>query len=269
MGEAVTAYLAAKDDMASIGRAKQAWGAAAPFWANLPISRVDEQTPVDYRERRSHCAAVTVRNELAVIRAALNWCERKKLLRKAPFVAMPRLPQTTIGHLSKPQFRKLLKGVVRPHVRLFMQLAVATGARSNALLDLTWAQVDLDRGIINLNPRDRIQTAKYRAVVPINAQLREALTDAKVGALSDYVIEHGRDRVGSIKKGFAAACERSGVKAHPHMLRHSAAVWMAEDGHAMSVIAQYLGHTDSRITERVYARFSPSFLASAAESLTY
>ena len=32
---------------------------------------------------------------------------------------------------------------------------------------------------------------------------------------------------------------------------------MAEAGVPMSVIAQYLGHSDSRLTERVYAQYSP------------
>ena len=59
------------------------------------------------------------------------------------------------------------------------------------------------------------------------------------------------------------------MKATPHMLRHSAAVWMAEAGQPMHVIAQYLGHTDSRITQRVYARFSPTLLRGASEALIY
>ena len=53
------------------------------------------------------------------------------------------------------------------------------------------------------------------------------------------------------------------------MRRHSAAVWRAEAGVPMMQIAQFLGHTDSRITERTYARFAPEFLALAAESLTW
>lgn len=269
VGEAVALYLSAKRDMASIKRAQVAWKAAAPFWAKLPIARVDEKAPLDYRERRAHCAAVTVRNELAVIRAALNWAKKKRLIKDAPFIEMPSFPSAEIGHLTKVQFRKLLAGCVRPHVKLFMQLAVATGARSNALLDLTWGQVDFDREVIRLNPRDRVQTAKYRAVVRMNQQIAATLKTAKEGALSEYVIEHGRERVGSIKKGFAAACERSGVQAHPHMLRHTAAVWMAEAGEPMNVIAQFLGHTDSRITERVYARYSPAFLSRAASALEY
>lgn len=269
MGEVVASYLHAKADIASIKRARVAWKAAAPFWDRLPVSRIDVQTAKAYREKRSHCKAITVRNELAVIRAALNWAEKNSLIGKAPFIQMPPIPASNVGHISKAEFRRLLDSSIAPHVRLFLQLAVGTGARTNALLDLTWDRVDFDRNVIILNPIERVQTSKYRATVPINTQLRAALADAKEGALSDFVIEHGRERVASIKNGFAAAARRAGLKVTPHMLRHSAAVWMAEENVPFSQIAQFLGHTDSRITERTYARFSPSFLANAAEALTW
>jgi len=35
----------------------------------------------------------------------------------------------------------------------------------------------------------------------------------------------------------------------------------------MEEIAQYLGHSNTKVTERVYARFSPDFLQSAASAL--
>ena len=269
VGQAVEAYLSGKADMLSIKRAQVAWKAARSYWDVLPIARVDVKVAQSYRLTRSHCRAITVRNELAVIRAALNWCVKNKMLTVAPFVPMPPLPRSTVGHLSKAEFRLLLEGAKRPHVKLFLMLAVATGARTNALLDLTWDRVNFARGIITLNPIERIQTSKYRATIPMNGQIRAALLEAKEGALSDYVIEHGREKVGSIKRGFAGASDRSGIIATPHMLRHSAAVWMAEAGVPMTEIAQFLGHTDSRITERTYARFSPEFLARAADALTW
>ncbi|WP_246152584.1 tyrosine-type recombinase/integrase [Sphingomonas montanisoli] len=264
-------YIEQKAEIRSIERARQAWRQAGPFWSAIPIGRVDKMMARDYRDHRSHCKAVTVRNELAIVRAALNLCEEDKLIAKAPFVQMPSLPQNGVKHLTKDQFRKLIAGTEKgaPHIALFMQLAIATGARMAAILELKWDQVKLDSGRIFLNPEDRIATSKGRATVPINDQLRPALEAAKVAATSDYVIEHNGKRVGSIKTAWNAAARRSGVKATPHMLRHSAAVWMAEAGQSMDVIAQFLGHTDSRITQRVYARFSPDFLRGAAEALTY
>lgn len=269
VGEAVKAYLVAKEHIASHKRATVAWKAAEPFWGKLPVARVDIETAQAYRTKRPHCKAITVRNELAVIRAALNWCEKNKLIGKAPFIEMPSIPASNVGHLSKAEFRRLLENAQAPHIKIFLQLAVGTGARTNALLDLTWDRVDFDRNVIILNPQDRVQTSKYRATVPMNAQLRAALLEAKEGAMSDYVVEHGRERVASIKNGFKAAARRAGLAATPHMMRHSAAVWMAMENIPFAQIAQFLGHTDSRITERVYSRFSPSFLANAAEALTY
>lgn len=271
MGEAVRYYLAKKADIITIGRVQVAWKAAEPFWGTIPIGRVDKEMARDYRDARAYCAAVTVRNELAVIRAALNLCEQDKLITKAPFVQMPRLPQAPVRHLTKAQFRRLRDGTEKggPHIRLFMELAVATGARMAALLELTWDRVDLAERRIELNPAERVQTSKGRPVVPINGQLLASLTEARSAATSQYVIEHNGKRVGSLKTGWNAAVRRSGVKATPHMLRHSAAVWQAEAGVPMGQIARYLGHTDSRITERVYARFSPEFLRGASEALTW
>ena len=64
------------------------------------------------------------------------------------------------------------------------------------------------------------------------------------------------------KRGLKAAGATIGRRdVSPHMLRHSAAVWLAEDGHGMEEIAEFLGHSDTKVTTRVYARFSPTHLA--------
>lgn len=271
MGEAVAYYLKQKAEMPSIKGATASWTCAKPYWNAIPIGRVDKEMARDYRDHRSHCRAVTVRNELSVIRAALNLCEQDKLIDKAPFVKMPSIPQSGIRHLTRAQFAKLLVGAEKgaAHIALFMKLAISTGARVTALLELTWGQVDMAANRIYLNQQDRVQTSKGRATVPMNDKLRAAMAEAKLAALTDYVIEHNGARVGSIKTAWNAARRRSGIKATPHMLRHSAAVWLAEAGEPMTVIAQYLGHTDSRITEKTYARFSPEYLKGASEILAW
>ena len=37
----------------------------------------------------------------------------------------------------------------------------------------------------------------------------------------------------------------------------------------MEEIASYLGHSDVKVTRSIYARFSPEYLAGAAEALNY
>jgi len=55
--------------------------------------------------------------------------------------------------------------------------------------------------------------------------------EARKGALSPFVVEWAGSRVKSIKKGIKTAGASIGhPDASPHMLRYSAAEWLAEDG---------------------------------------
>lgn len=51
------------------------------------------------------------------------------------------------------------------------------------------------------------------------------------------------------------------------VLRHTAGVYMAEAGVPMEEISQYLGHTSTKVTERVYARYSPEYLRNASNAI--
>ena len=110
-------------------------------------------------------------------------------------------------------------------------------------------------------------TNKGRATVPINETALQALSEARQTATCDYVIEWGGQKVASVKKGIEGAARRAGLKCTPHVLRHSAACLMAEARTPMTEIASYLGHKDSRTTERVYAKYSPDYLRGAADAL--
>ena len=264
VGEIMTAYLAATDSATGNKRQREAWKAAAPFWQRVRPGLIDAAMCRSYALQRKR-AANTLRNELAAIRSGLKWA-------KVPHATMwmPPIPESSVEHLSKPQFRRFLAGCTAPHVKLFAALAVATGGRSTALRELQWSNVDLDRRQINLNPRGRVQVAnKGRATVPINDQLHALLIDARAAAQTPFVIEYQDKPIASIKTAFAAASTRSRVRCTPHMLRHSAAVWMAEERTPMEEIARYLGHKNIAITVAVYARFNPEYLQKAAGALTW
>lgn len=162
----------------------------------------------------------------------------------------------------------MIDAVNAAHVGVAIILMIGTGARSAAARELTWDRVDFDRRMIQLrNPFDKAKR-KGRATVPMNNTLATALTAAKKIALTPFVIEWAGRPVKSLKRGLKAAGAAIGrPEVSPHMLRHSAAVWLAEDGHSMEEIAQFLGHGDTKITTRVYARFSPTHLRSLADSL--
>ncbi len=111
---------------------------------------------------------------------------------------------------------------------------------------------------------------KGRAIVPMNRTVRAALLDARRGALGKHVIEWSGEKVASVKKGLASAGIKAGIgRVSAHMLRHSAAVHMAEGGLPMEEIAQFMGHSNVKVTRDVYARFPPDHLREAASVLEY
>jgi integrase len=271
VGAIVDAYLGPKDrpdPVPDAKRKREAWTAAKPYWAVLRPAAVDEGVSLAYPAWRKR-SANTVRQELSLVRTALNWAVAHKHIPAAPKVTLPPMPETSVGHLTKEQFRRFLLGCSAPHVKLFAMLGVTTGGRKSAILQAKWNQVDWDRALLQLNPEGRTQNSKRRATVPLNDMILPALRTAREEALTDYIIEHKGAGLADIKKGFAAAARRSKVLCHPHMLRHSAAVWMAEDRVPMAEIASYLGHRDINVTVRIYARYHPDYLREAARSLTW
>lgn len=243
------------------------WKALAPHFGHRfgnAITR--EDCRAYYQARRDQGRSnSTVKTELELLRACLH----HRYADSAPALWIPPASAPRDRYLSREEVETLLSAIDTPHVRLFVILALTTGARMSALLDLTWDRVDFDRGIIDLNPPGRHKTNKRRTVVPMNKRAREALEEAHKGRLSDFVIEHGGKPIASVKKAIRMAAARSGVQCSPHVFRHTAAVRMAEADVPMTKIAQYLGHTSVKVTEQTYARYSPSYMRDASAALDW
>lgn len=262
----MAAYLAEKRSKkaASIRAMEYAWQALAPTFAALRPDQITRKLCQDYakKRRREGVSDGTIIKELGVLKAALGWANKAA----GAVFEMPPTPQARERHITLAEFNKLLGACELPHMRLFCLLAWYTAGRASAIFELTWDRVDFTRGQIRLSKGGGRQ--KGRATVPIADRLRTALTEAHHARTSDYVIEWGGNPVGSVARAFRAACIKAKLAdVSPHVLRHSAAVRMVENGVPLEVVGQYLGHTDLKVTYRVYARFSPTFLKGAADAL--
>jgi integrase len=272
VGDLWDAYVWDKRDHAVVGTMHHTWKALVSRFDRLPGERVtiaDCRAHVQERRGRG-ISDGTIHTELGHLRTVLRWAEKHGHIERAPHIERPRKPAPRDRHLTRDEARRLIDSAQFPHVRLFIILALGTGARSGALLDLRWDNVDLAAGLIDLRNPDLKRPHKGRAVVPINKTVRAALAEAEVGKLTAFVIEWAGKPVRSVKRGLKRAAQvahLAGVS--PHVLRHSAAVHMAEAGIPMEDIAQFLGHSNSSITRRVYARFSSDYLRGAAASLEY
>lgn len=251
---------------------KYTWKAVGPWFENIEavdITTADCRAYVAAR-RNAEKSDGSIHTELGHLRSVLVWAWKQRMIPHAPHIERPTKPDPKDGYITKDEAARMMEAANAPHVSLAILLMIGTGARSEAALQLTWDRVDFERGIIHLrNPFDKTKR-KGRASVPMNDKLRAALSSAQKGALSPFVIEWSGGPVKSIRKGIKTAGQAIGrPDVSPHMLRHSAAVWLAEDGHSMDEIAQFLGHDNPRITYRVYARYSPGHLRKLASSLEF
>lgn len=254
-------------DGARADRFKAHWTALEPHFGHrlgTAISRDDCRAYTEERRVLGYSPS-TIRTDLELLRACLRW----RYGVDAPTVWIPPASKPRDHWLTKAEARELVDAAKSPHIKLFLILGLTTGARAGAILDLTWDRVDFAHGTIDFRPSGRLQTNKRRTVVPMNAQAREALETAYRARLTDFVIEYGGKQVGSVKKALERLSSGTGIKFSPHVLRHSAAVWMAQEDVPMQKIAQYLGHTSTRVTEQVYARYSPSFMRDASTATMF
>lgn len=210
----------------------------------------------------------TVWTELNHLRIVMNWAVKMRHIPEQVYVELPQKPPPRDRRLTREEAYRLQQAAEPEHVKVAITLMLGTAARKGAVLDLTWDRVDFERGLITYADVKDDELRKGRATVRMNAMVRRELMKAKKGALSAYVVEWAGKKIGSIKRGFAASVDRAGLEGvTPHVLRHTAATLMAEAGRPMTEIAAVLGHSDSSITERVYAKFSPAYLKESTDAL--
>lgn len=265
IAEIVQFYLDEKRGVArSFKSMETAWRAVKPTFGHLRPDQVTRLLCRQYavKRRKDGVTDGTIIKDLGFLRSALKYSKRDG----GALFDLPSTPPPKDRYITKEEFDELLEKATLPHVRLFLILAWTTAGRASALLQLTWDRIDFQRGQIRLGTGERGR--KGRATIPMLPAAREALRVAHKVAETDHVIEWGGKPVKSMKRAFATAARLAGIEdISPHVIRHSAAVAMAEKGVPMEEIGQFLGHTDLRVTYRIYARFSPGYLKRAAAAL--
>ncbi|MGI9449356.1 MAG: tyrosine-type recombinase/integrase [Geminicoccaceae bacterium] len=211
-------------------------------------------------------ARSTIDRQLRAFRACLSWGIKNGWKFDIPYIETPGGSPPRQRWLTHDEADRLIACCEEPHVRLFVLVALHSGARTCAILDLTWDRVDLDRNLL-LYPPHRPGSRKRTTVVPINQTLVSALEEARECALTDWVIEYRGRPIQSVKTGFRAAVRRAGLDhCTPHDLRRTCATWLVQAGLPLSKVARYLGDSEEMI-EKVYGQHSPDFLRDAARSL--
>lgn len=213
------------------------------------------------RKRRA-----TANRILTVLKAALNHAWKSGHVasdnawrRVRPFkgVAVARIRYLNtdecvrLVNASEERFRDLVRG------------ALLTGCRYSELTRLTVADINLDAGVITI--RESKSGKPRHVVLTEEGQLLfSQLIAGKFGSELVFTRSDGGVWGKSHQlRPMLEACNRA--KIDPpisfHILRHTHGSALAMRGVPFGVIAQQLGHADTRMTEKHYAHLAPSYVA--------
>lgn len=272
------------------------WRALEPFFGPLTVPEVTQEAADLYLLRRTtgklgrKVKPATVRKELSALVACLNFCARAPQ-RMFPAAAVEKIQLPDDGAprdrwLTHDEIQRLLGAAARlrrgdrlSRGERFLWLALETGARQQALLDLTWDRVDFETRVIHYDVPGRRVTKKRRTSVPISKALLPILERAHAERQNNHVLDNGARlwsavQLIAIEAGFggkrpkALRLERpkaTGIS--PHVLRHTAATHMARRGVPLWIIAKVLGNSLVMV-EKVYAKHAPDDLRAAVDSIS-
>ena len=213
---------------------------------------------------------------LTVLNLAFEYGCDMELIDRNPCERLRRVPEDAkkVEAFTKEEQRKLeriiaVEGDPR-HIGIL--LCLYTGLRIGELLGLTWEDVDLTRGLLQINKtvyRERdnegvwqmcVDTPKTRSstrAIPLPTYITKMLKSAKMGAKSAYVVENKKGErmaIRSYQYIFEKLTERAGIRRlNFHALRHTFATRALECGMDIKTLSEIMGHQNASITLNSYA----------------
>ena len=177
------------------------------------------------------------------------------------------------GYLEPEQVEKLIAVAANPRDALLVRISWRTGIRVSELIGIRVQDIDFDnRALVikvqKMRKRDG-KTIERRRVVPIDGgtlnMIKEYLNwRRQFPYKGDLLFPITRQRVDQIfwKLGRRAGIKEIGDpaiskhrKVHPHLLRHSFAIYCVKHGMSIERLQKILGHS-SPTTTSVYLQFS-------------
>lgn len=228
----------------------------------------------------------TIDRDLAALRAALSWAWKNQRIDHPPFIASVPAEQKAPPRdrvLSFEEIGAILDECVgkpeREHLIRFIVIELGTAGRPEAVLELTDANIDLKRNLIDPNQPGRVHARKRRAIVPIAKAVRPWVEGIE-GKLIKYRVPiaaknrvsggptHFERETSSIKTTWNNVCDEVGVVgATPKTLRHTMLTWLAERGVPKEQRQMLAGHRPQDTTGKNYEHVTPNYLRAAVRQI--
>jgi integrase len=167
-----------------------------------------------------------------------------------------------VRYLSEAECVRLVNGC-EPAFRNLVRAALLTGCRYSELTTMHVADFNVDAGVVTVR-ESKAGSPRHVVLTDEGQRLFATLTAGKLGSDPIFVRADGGLWGKSHQlRPIQDACGRAKIKPAIsfHVLRHTHGSTLAMRGVPMGVIAEQLGHADTRMTEKHYAHLAPSYVA--------
>lgn len=263
------------------------------FQKMFPNLTADELSPRILREffikiqKRERTAGkmgtrIGVKNStIATYRSKLNrffkWLKRQKYIKSNPLkdVPYPKVEYKDRKYLKKWEIEKILFAVnesigqrdslIGKRNKLIIYLGIYCGLRRGEFMNLKLTDIDFERKLLTV--RGETSKSKFSRVIPIKGQLITLLKEYYIerkrkGYETPYLLISSKNKNGYFTyDGLKHLVEKirkiTKTNFHVHLLRHTFAVNMVNQGCGIEKLKQLMGHSDIRMTT-AYLRCLPT-----------
>ena len=260
-----------------------------------------------YREKQDEDLTRTVRLCHSVLHRSLGQAAKWGLIPRNPasLVDPPKVSKKEFRPLSPEEAGRFLEAAEDDRFYALYVLAITCGLRQGELLGLTWENVDLDKGTLQV--RYQLQWVKQEPAIsgkrkeptwvltePKSAKSRRTVTlpQVAVQALKTHRVQQVAEklRLGEVwqdfgfvfttpigtpqdasnlrRMSFQPLLERAGVpKIRFHDLRHTCATVLLAQGVHPKVVQEQLGHSQISLTLDTYSHVLPALQQEAANEM--
>lgn len=213
----------------------------------------------EIRRRRA-----TANRVLTIFKAALNHAFKDgKVNADAAWRAVKpfrEVETARVRHFTIDECRRLVNAAQGPF-RDLVNAALFTGCRYGELCALRVKDFNPDSGTLAVE-KSKSGKARHVVLTEEGQSFFRHLTAGRDGGEIMLAKDGLRWGTAHQTRPMAEACRNSSIRgAGFHILRHSYASLLVMAGAPLPVIAQNLGHADTRMTEKHYAHLAPSYLA--------
>ena len=232
----------------------------------------------------------------STLRGAIKWGLKHKKLAVNPLVGVdaPSRKRVQIKPLSEVQMLSILDYSSKNEEIMWAvmwRIHFLTGFRQGEVLGLTWEDIDINLGTLNLHRQLQRQSGKGLGLKALKADANNRwinLDSRTLMLLKAWKSEQARVRLqlglwGEVNfiftnsigkpmeprraaKKWAELLEAAGI---PHLklhgARHTFATVMLQKNVDIKLVSHYLGHTDITTTQNIYQHINPEMLASTAD----